>query len=120
MKVLITFVIAVLVFHTTGCATNQADHERAMLHLQIGTSYLQAGKNPQAMSELLKAEELDPKDPQIMNNLGLAYYVRGNLKQAEEKFRNAIAADRKFTDAKNNLGRVLIDADRLNEATKVL
>ena len=104
-----------------GCATSsKGDHERAMLHLQIGTGYLSSGQYPQAMAELLKAEELDPRNPMVLNNLGLAFFVRGKNKQAEEKFRQAIRIENKFSDAKNNLGRVLIDSGRSSEAIKIL
>lgn len=88
--------------------------------MQIGTGYLSQGMYPQAISELLKAENLNPKDPAILSNLGLAYHLRGRLKQAEEKFRSAIKYDPRFTDAKNNLARNLIDQKRLNEAIKIL
>src|ERR1035437_3209622 len=114
----------ILIFATIsalGCATaSKGDHERAMLHLQIGTGYLSSGNYPLAMSELLKAESMDPKNPLILNNLGLAFYVRGKLKQAEEKFRAAIHSEGGFSDAKNNLARVLIDTGRPGDAVKVL
>ncbi|MGZ3721373.1 MAG: tetratricopeptide repeat protein [Bdellovibrionales bacterium] len=116
---LLTVILAVL--SVLGCASSsKGDHDRAMLHLQIGTGYLSAGQYPMAMAELLKAEQLDPKNPLILNNLGLAFFVRGKNKQAEEKFRLAIGYESKFSDAKNNLGRVLIDTGRSNEALKIL
>lgn len=105
----------------SGCSTmSKADKERAVLHMQIGTGYLSQGQYPQAMSELLKAERLDPRNPIILNNLGLAYYVRGRGKQAEDKFRRAIGLRSSYSDAKNNLARVLIDQQRFNEAVRVL
>lgn len=88
--------------------------------MQIGTGYLSKGLYPQALIELLKAEQLDPKNPLILNNLGLAYYVRGKTKTAEEKFRAAIRELPNFSDAKNNLGRVLIDTQRSREAVRIL
>jgi type IV pilus assembly protein PilF len=105
-----------------GCVSgsSRADQERAALHMQIGTGYLSQGLYPQAISELLKAEKLNPKDPAILNNLGLAYHLRGKLKQAEEKFRAAVTADPRFTDGKNNLARNLIDQNRLDEAITIL
>lgn len=116
-------VLALLFWATAlvGCNTvTKADEERARLHLQIGTGYLAQGIYPQAMSELLKAERLNPKDPAILNNLGLAYQVRGRLKKAEEKFRQAIKLDASFSDAKNNLARVLIDQKEIDSAIKIL
>lgn len=104
-----------------GCTTvSKADAERARLHLQIGTGYLTQGLYPQAMNELLKAERLNPNDPAILNNLGLAYQVRGRLKKAEEKFREALKKEPGFSDAKNNLARVLIDQKQIDPAIKLL
>jgi type IV pilus assembly protein PilF len=119
MRALSIILIASLGF--AGCLSNPAkDRERAALHMQIGTGYLASAQYPQAMSELLKAEQLDPTNPNILNNLGLAFYVRGRTKQAEEKFRAAIKVRSDFSDAKNNLARVLIDEERLPEAIRVL
>lgn len=117
------FLIALMVLTLCACKSvgnQKTDRERAILHLQIGTGYLTAGNYPQAMSELLKAEELDPKNPMILNNLGLAFFVRGKLKHAEDKFRAALTLDPRFSEAKNNLGRVLIDSHRAEEAVRVL
>ncbi len=117
MKIILIMLLSLL----TACASaRKADKARAMLHMQMGTGYLQQGQYPQAMSELMKAEQLDPTNPQILNNLGLAYYVRGKTKQAEAKFRAAIKAERNFSDAKNNLARALLDQGRANEALKFL
>lgn len=115
------FIMALAISALAACASlHNQDKERAMLHFQIGTGYLSNGQYPQAMSELLKAHELDATNPLILNNLGLAYYVRGKYKIAEENFRAAVQQDPKFSDAKNNLGRVLIDENRPSEALKVL
>jgi type IV pilus assembly protein PilF len=115
------FTVILMASFVVACASSsKADRDRAALHLQIGTGYLSSGQYPMAMQELLKAEQLDPKNPMILNNLGLAYFVRGKNKLAEEKFREAIGLDRRFSDAKNNLGRVLLDTNRASEAIKVL
>lgn len=116
--IIVPFVISVV-----GCSLfskTKPDKERAQLHMQIGTGYLSQGLYPQAMSELLKAEQMDPENPMILNNVGLAYFVRGKLKQAEGKFRAAVKLDGRYSDAKNNLARTLIDQDRMDEAVRIL
>lgn len=113
-------IVALLGLSVSCVAPRRKDPGRASLHLQIGTGYLAKGLYPQAMSELLRAEQYDPTNPVILNNLGLAYFVRGRLKPAEEKFRQAIKESPRFSEAKNNLGRLLIDAKRPNEALKIL
>ncbi|MGE0528383.1 MAG: tetratricopeptide repeat protein [Bdellovibrionales bacterium] len=112
--------LAVILF-VSGCVSaHKGEEERASLHLQIGTGYLAQGQYPQAMSELLRAEQLDPKNPLVQNNLGLTYYVRGRVQQAEQKFRRAIKLEPRFSDAKNNLARVLIDLQKYDEALRIL
>lgn len=118
MRISISLLCLVLL---AACTTPPKERqERAALHMQIGTGYLTKGQYPQAMSELMRAEQLDPTNPFILNNLGIAYYVRGKSKQAEAKFRQAIKQEPKFSDAKNNLARTLIDQGRLPEAVKML
>lgn len=90
------------------------------MHLQIGTGYLSKGQYPQAIGALQKAEELDPSNPYTFNNLGLAYFVRGKYKEAEAKFREAVRLDSRYSDAKNNLARVLIELKKVPEAVRIL
>lgn len=112
--------VGLLCLFTACTSVGKNDKERAALHLQIGTGYLSQGQYPQAMSELLRAQQLDPANPYVLNNLGLAFYVRGRLKQAEEKFKKAIELAPRFSEAKNNLARVMIDDRRFKEALVLL
>ena len=114
------FSLIAIALLTQCTSVPKADRERASLHMKIGTGYLAQGQYPQAMSELLKAESLDHSNPLILNNLGLAYYVRGKTKTAETKFRQALRLNSAYSDAKNNLARVLMDEDRPQEAIKIL
>lgn len=114
-------VIALLVLVLAACGSAPSkDKQRAQLHLQIGASHLAQGNNPAALAELMRADELDPENAVIKNNLGLAYYVRGKLDLAEKKFREAVKLNRKFSDARNNLGRLLIDRKKYRDAIKEL
>lgn len=78
------------------------------------------GQYPQAMTELLQAEKLNPVDPQIQNALGLAYYVRGRHPAAEAKYRTALKLAPDFSEAKGNLARLFIDTGRTAEAITLL
>lgn len=101
-----------------ACATftSPQDEEEAKYHLQIGTSQLTNGNFPQALNELLIAEGLDPNNPTIQNNLGLAYFFRERVDLAEIHIRKAIKLNPKYSDAHNNLARVLIERTKYQEA----
>jgi len=88
--------------------------------LQNGNAHLAKGNNPGALAEFLKAEELDPTNPNIHNSLGLAYYLRGRMELAESHFTKALAMEPKFTEARNNLGRTYIELKKYKDAVRVL
>lgn len=111
----------VLVIFASSCASlDGSDAEEAELHLRMGSSLMDNQSYPQALSELLRAEELNPSQPVIQNNLGLVYFAREKLDLAEKHMHQAIKLDPKFTDAKNNLGRILIEQKKYSEAEQVL
>jgi type IV pilus biogenesis/stability protein PilW len=104
-----------------SCATEPKNQTRdANLHLQIGTGYLDEGQYPQALSELLIAEKLDPKNELVQNNLGLVYFLRQKYVLAEKHLSNAILLKPNYTDALNNLARVHIEMGEYNKAISEL
>lgn len=104
-----------------GCAsTPSQDEARARMHLQMGTSYLSAGNYPLALRELLEAETLSPNEPIIQNNLALAYLVRERFDLAEKHARRALELRPQYTEARNNLGRILIEARFYDQAISEL
>lgn len=106
-----------LPFISIACGNfRTSEKESAALHLRVGTSQLQSGAYPQALASLLQAESLDPENPIIQNNLGLAYFVREKYSLAEKHIRRAIDIDSNYSDARNNLGRVLAEQGKYQEA----
>jgi type IV pilus assembly protein PilF len=100
-----------------ACASVSTENEEtAKLHLKIGTAHLNNENYPQALSELLTAEELDTENPIIQNNLGLAYFFRERYDLAEIHIRKALKLEPKYSDARNNLSRLLIERGRYEEA----
>lgn len=113
-------IFTLMIFLSACASTDSGNKQRAQLHLELGTSYLSRGEYPAALSELLKAENYDSSNPVIQNHLGLAYYVRGKMDSAEEHLRRAIRLAPNYTEARNNLARILIDQNKLDEAGKLL
>jgi type IV pilus assembly protein PilF len=54
------------------------------------------------------------------NNLGLAYYSKGNLRKAREHFSTAINLAPRLCPAHNNLGRLLMEQNDMTRAEKYL
>jgi type IV pilus assembly protein PilF len=92
------------------------DKEMGELHLGVGTSQLQNGSYPQALEALLRAQSYDPTNPAIQNNLGLAFFMRERFDLAEKHIREALSLQPNYTDARNNLARVLIERGQYSQA----
>jgi Tfp pilus assembly protein PilF len=105
-----------ILFAVVGCATLSENKETAELHMKIGTGHISAGNYPQALAELIQAEKLDPSNPAIQNNLGLAYFLRERYDLAEKHIRMALDLKPDFSEARNNLGRTLIERGKYTEA----
>ncbi|MES3038603.1 MAG: tetratricopeptide repeat protein, partial [Bdellovibrionota bacterium] len=101
-----------------GCASTSKSKERAAIHLQLGTSLYESGNYPQAISELTKAEQLDPNNAAVHNNLGLVYWARQKLELAEKHMERAVALSPSFTDARNNLVRIYTELKKFSKAEK--
>lgn len=86
--------------------------------MQMGVTYLEQRNLPSAMRELTRASELDPDNPEVDMALGLAYQARGDLGKAEERFRDAIRKKADYAEAHNNLGIVLSNLGRGEEAIR--
>lgn len=109
-----------VLFNACASLDSQQRQEDAALHLQLGSSLLSNQSYPQALSEFLKAEQLDPQNPIIQNNLALAYFARERFDLAETHLKKALSINSEFTEAKNNLGRVYIEQTKYNDAEKIL
>jgi type IV pilus assembly protein PilF len=96
---------ALLAIFLGGCAKSPEElREASGPYLDRGIKYLQMKDPTGALSELLKAVEINPKDPQIHNALGLAYQLKQMYKESEEHLKKAIKLDPRYSEARNNLG----------------
>ena len=95
--------------------------------INYGLALLRTGKNDAAVSELLKAQQQDPKLPYSWFNLGIYYKHAGDYDKAAEELRGMIKLSPAEPIAHYNLGAVLrakgdtdaalpefLEAERLN------
>jgi type IV pilus assembly protein PilF len=87
-----------LIIFFTGCLTPY-DYERARVHKDVGTAYIESGQYNAALKELLQAEKHTPNEAQIHYYLGIAYYGKGMNDNATQEFRKAIDLKKDYSEA---------------------
>jgi len=91
-----------------GGSTRKPSSTDAQVKAQInlGAALLMEGENSRALQELQKAQEMDPKNADIENFLGLAYYGMQEYDRAIASYNRALELNPKRSDVHNNLGLV--------------
>lgn len=92
--------------------------KRAELYYSLGTQRLVDKQYSEALDALGKANALAPNDTRTLNNLGMTYYFKGKLHEAEQFLKRAIEVDPKNSDARNNLASLYYTQGRMDEAKK--
>lgn len=110
------FLLLLIPFFLQSCASSSENQDKANLHMRLGISLFESGNYPKALSEFLKAEQLDSKNALVQNNLGLTYFMREKYDISEKHFKKAISISPDFTDARNNLARLYIEIDQYKKA----
>jgi tetratricopeptide (TPR) repeat protein len=109
-------VLLLLLSFLTACTTSLQRKEDAISSMRLGQSMLQEGRPTQALTELIKANDLDPNNPEIRNVLGVAYLEKGMVPQAINQFEKALYLNPKYVEVHNNLGTALLQDGRIKEA----
>ena len=107
----------------TACAAviqsdDTAARRAAALHL-IGTAARDAGDHDKAISDFAKSLALVPGDPQVLNDRGVAHFLRGrpgDRDAAMRDYESAIRIDPRHAEALNNRAWSLFQAGRAAEA----
>lgn len=69
-----------------------------------------------ALKNLIQANQLDPNNSEILNNLAMAYYFKGETEMATKHLERALEVDDKNSDAKTNLASIYFKEGRISEA----
>lgn len=88
----------------------------AMIRYDLALVCLHQRHYDEAIENLLKALDLDPFNPAMLDSLGYAYDKKGDREQAEIEFRRAVRADPKYLKARYDLAHVLMARGRMDEA----
>jgi len=87
----------------------------AMLHIGLGTIYMQQGKVDQAIPEFQIAVRQRP-DSTTFNNLGVALSLKGKIDEAIKCHKKAIQLDPRNAEAYYNLGNIFYSQDNFKKA----
>ncbi len=90
--------------------------ESVELRMGLGTVYAKVGRVDDAADQFMKAQALDPLNPEPLVGLGVLDEYRKNLPKAMEEYRKAVDLDPSYVDARNKLGAMLLDAGKTAEA----
>ncbi len=84
-----------------------------------GAGLAKQGKHKQAQGYFLRALQLKPAHPPLLNNLALAYALNGDIDDAEQLLRKAAARGQNIGKIKQNLALVLGVQGKFNESQTV-
>lgn len=76
-------------------------------HANLGSEYMNAGRNEEGLAALRIAVELSPEHAGGFFNLGLAYQRLERLEESEEAVRRALQLDPRHRQARHSLGELL-------------
>lgn len=106
--------------HFTSASTEASQYSDSLVTTLVHARDLaSAGKVDDAIllfSELLKN---DPNNANILNNLGVLYFGKGDKDRAVQLFEKAVHAEPTNIDASKNLAAAYLDSGRLIESLKV-
>lgn len=91
---------------------------KARPYTNLGKALVNQRRYDEALSNLLKAIEIDPNYPEAHINLGFLYEKQGETEKAVEQLRKAIQINPYFAKAYSNLGVALLKQNKTDEALK--
>lgn len=99
-------------------ASNPAKPDWRLISAQ-GAALAKRGKHREAQGYFLRALQMKPAHPPLLNNLALAYALNGDIDDAERLLRQAAAKGQKIGKIRQNLALVLGLQGKFGESQKV-
>ncbi len=118
IKNLILISLSVL-FLACSSAGKDKNRQQADLYFGAGTQSLMTKDYTDALTNLLKANKLDPNNPGILTNLGMAYYFKGERNLAVKYLKQSLKFDENNSDARINLASIYYQDGDYKTAEKI-
>lgn len=109
------YLLAGFVLLALGCVSSH-DRALALARLDLGSTYLREGSVELATATLMDAAELDPRNVEVWNQLGLALMARGAPDAAEDAFKRGLRVDPDSSTLRVNYSMLLQRTGRSDEA----
>jgi type IV pilus assembly protein PilF len=104
---LFTGIMLVKLIILVSCSsTSKKNEQKSQIFFSAGTQALMDQNYTQALTNLIKADELSPNNPEILNNLAMAYFFKGEEDIAVKQLKQVIKIDSRNSDARLNLGSI--------------
>lgn len=100
-------------------SSKKTENRQAQQYFQLGQANLAEGKNQEAIQNLKKSIQLNPKDADVHNYLGVVYLLLSDFDNAEKELDDALKLNPYLTDAKNSLGAVYMKTGRADKARAI-
>jgi Tfp pilus assembly protein PilF len=114
---IIKVLVLLLTLLLLSCAGVE-DKRESKAHYKLGVSYLSSGQHQAAYVEFQKAMNLNPKDKEIHNALGIVSLKLEDPESAEGYFTNAVELDPGYSEAFNNLCFLYVTIGQYDKATE--
>jgi Tfp pilus assembly protein PilF len=101
-----------------SCSISEGAKKQASYHYQMGLSHLGENNLVSALVELTAAEKINPNDPDLLNALGYAYFLKNRHEIAEQKYLKALEIRPMFSEVRNKLGVNYLEMKRWDDAIR--
>jgi type IV pilus assembly protein PilF len=114
-------ILIALAICVSACSSKDAKNKKhqSELYFGAGTQSLMSQDYTDALTNLIKSNQLDPQNPSIMTNLAMAYYFKGERDLAVKTLKEAIKLDDENSDAKINLATIYFKDGDIDNAEKI-
>jgi type IV pilus assembly protein PilF len=112
-------VLSMLLLAACSTSNTKLHAKQASLYFGAGTQSLMEKQYTEALKNLLEANKLDSNNPDILNNLGMAYYFKGEKELAIQHLKLSLKYNNENSDAYTNLASIYYRDGKVDEAEKL-
>ncbi len=118
MKLLLAHLILFFLISCQTTSISKKNITKSKFHVDLALGFLRHQKNPEAIAELNKAIELNPKNSSAYHYLGMCLYQRGRVQESIDSFLTSLAIDPSATAVRNDLITIYLENKNFGEAYK--